>query len=125
MDHLLSVSLDKSTMPWSVDIDQRAGANHIDRDPRPQTIAWELAGDAAAGALTSFRWLDPVPPDGIFGAPAFAPDGKRMTMTNLNDGPATSGVWTYQLGLELHGQAYSTRSTLPIDTNTNPSIKNN
>lgn len=91
----------------------------------PQTIAWELAGDAAAGALTSFRWLDPVPPDGIFGAPAFAPDGKRMTMTDLNDGPATSGVWTYQLGLELHGQAYSTRSTLPIDTNTNPSIKNN
>jgi hypothetical protein len=125
MDHLLRVTLDKSTNPWSVDIDEHGNPNHIDRSPQPQTIAWELTGDAEAGQLSPLAWLDPAPPSGVFGDPEVAGNGKRMTMSDLNPDPATSGSWDYQLGLTLGGRQYSTRATLPVGTNSNPSIKNN
>jgi hypothetical protein len=125
MDHLLHVTLDKSSSPWLVDIDQQGNPNHIDRSPQLQTIAWELVGDATAGKLSLLVWLDPAPPDGIFGPPELAGDGRRMTLTDRNDNPDTSGSWNYQLSLSLGGQTYSTRAILPTGTTTNPSIKNN
>jgi hypothetical protein len=125
MDHLLRVTLDKSTDPWSVDVDEHGNPNHVDRSPLQQTIAWELEGDAHAGELLPVAWLDPPPPAGVFGMPELASNGKRMTMSDLNEDAATSGSWDYRLSLNLGGQQYSTRSTLPVGTNTNPSIKNN
>jgi hypothetical protein len=123
MDHVLGVSLDKSTTPWSVDIDQHGNANHVGRSPQPQTLVWELTGNAAGGDLQPLEWIE-APPEGIFGPPELAANGQRMTLTDLNDGPASSGTWIYRLSLTLDGQEYSTRETLPTGTTTNPSIKN-
>ena len=125
MDHLLRVTLDKTTTPWSVDIDQKDNANRVDRNPQPQTIVWELTGDAATGQLQLLSWVDPTPPAGVFGPAQVAPNGNRMSMTDLNDGPGSSGDWIYRLSVVLDGQEYSTLQTLPVGTNTNPSIKNN
>lgn len=123
MDHVLRVSLDTSSTPWSVDIDQHDDANHVGRSTQPQTLAWELTGNAAGGDLLPLEWVEP-PPEGIFGPPQLAANGQRMTMTDLNDGPDSSGAWTYMLSLTLDGERYSTRETLPTGTTTNPSIKN-
>jgi len=125
MEHQLHVSLDKSTTPWSVDIDQRGDANHVERSLEPQLLAWELTGDAASGNLLALQWLDPAPPEGIFGPPELVKNGQRMTMTDRNHGPDSSGSWVYRLSLALDGQQYSTRSILLTGTTTNPSIKNN
>src|SRR5690348_15402144 len=122
MEHLLRVTLDKSTRPWTVDIDQNGNANHIGRSAQPQTIVWALEGDAAGGQLLPLSWIQ-TPPDGIFGPAEVAPNGQRMQMSDLNDEPASSGDWVYRLSLELDGQTYTTLDT--TGTNTNPSIKNN
>lgn len=124
MEHVLSVSLDKSTTPWSVDIDPHGNANHVGRSPQPQTLAWELTGNAAQGDLLPLQWVQQ-PPQGIFGPPELAANGQRMTMTDLNDGPGSGGSWIYMLRLTLDGTQYATRETLPTGTTTNPSIKNN
>lgn len=122
MEHVLRVTLDKSTQPWTVDIDQQGNANHIDRNPLPQTIEWKLEGDAANGQLQPLSWVD-TPPEGIFGPAQLASNGKSMQMTDLNKDAATSGDWLYRLSVALDGQTYSTLDT--TGTNTNPSIKNN
>jgi hypothetical protein len=122
MEHLLRVTLDQSTQPWTVDIDQNGNANHIDRSAQPQTIVWELEGNAANGQLLPMSWVE-TPPDGIFGPAQLAPNGKSMQMTDLNDDAASSGDWVYRLSVELDGQTYSTLDD--TGTNTNPSIKNN
>lgn len=125
MEHLLRVTLDKSTQPWTVDIDQRGNANHIARDRKRQTIEWALEGDAAKGQLQPLSWVDPQPPEGIFGIPQVSPDGHRMSMTDDNPDEASAGDWIYRLSLALDGETYSTLDTGPGGTNTNPSIKNN
>ena len=124
MDHVLNVSLDKSTTPWLVDIDQHGNANQVGRSPQPQTLAWELTGYAAGGDLLPLKWVEP-PPPGIFGPPEVAANGQRMTMTDLNDDQDSTGTWIYSLSLTLDGQEYSTQGTIPTGTTTNPSIKNN
>jgi hypothetical protein len=124
MEHVLNVSLDKSTTPWSVDIDQHDNANQVGRSPQPQTLAWELTGNAAGGDLLPLQWVEQ-PPEGVFGPPELAANGQRMTMTDLNDSPDSSGTWIYMLSLTLDGEEYSTLSTVPTGTTTNPSIKNN
>ena len=122
MEHVLRVTLDKTTQPWTVDIDQHGYANHIDRSAQPQTIVWTLEGDAAGGQLQPLRWID-TPPDGIFGPPVLAAHGQRMQMSDFNHDQATSGNWIYRLSVELDGETYTTIDT--TGTNTNPSIKNN
>ena len=122
MDHVLRVTLDKSTRPWTVDIDQSDNANHIDRSAQPQTIVWTLEGDAANGQLQPLSWVD-APPEGIFGPAEVAANGQRMLMSDLNDDAASSGDWIYRLSVELDGQTYTTLDS--TGTNTNPSIKNN
>lgn len=112
MDHLLSVSLDKTTTPWSVHVDPHGHANHVYPDPEPQTLAWELTGNAAGGALLPLQWLSK-PPKGIFGEPVLAPNRKRMTMTDLDDRPESRGSWTYLLCLMLDGKQYSTAKSCP------------
>jgi len=125
MPNFLNVSLDKTTTPWSVDIDQTGNANHVARNAAAQTITWQLVGNAATGSYVSFQWQAPVPPNAIFGP--FTPDpnnNRRATMSDLNSSQATSGSWIYKLTIEVDGVEYSVIISL-VDTNTNPSIKNN
>ncbi|MCX7512878.1 hypothetical protein [Frateuria sp. STR12] len=123
MDHVLSVTLDKSATPWSVDIDQHGNANQVGRNPQRQTLVWQLTGNAASGELLPLQWVE-TPREGIFGPPEVTANGQRMTMTDLNKGQDSTGTWIYMLSLTLDGQQYSTRTTLPTGTTTNPSIKN-
>ena len=105
--HVLNVSLDKSTTPWSVQVDPQGHANHVYRHRERQTLTWKLTGNAAGGALLPLQWIRQ-PPEGIFGEPELALNGKRMTMTDLNDRPESQGSWTYLLCLMLDGERYST-----------------
>jgi hypothetical protein len=125
MPNNLAVTLDESTTPWSVDVDQHDKANEVGRSPNAQTITWQLEGNAATGNIISFAWLSsPPPPGGTFGAFSIGGNGNQATMSDLNNSASTAGTWIYQLTIEVDDQEYSTIAALPIGTNTNPNIKN-
>lgn len=125
MPNNLHVTLDESKTPWVVDVDQQGNANHVSRGSNTQTITWQLTGNAASGSIISFAWLDTPPPNTIFGTPAISGNGNQLTVTDLNNSASTTGIWTYQLTINVGGSDYSTISNLPTATTTNPSIKNN
>ncbi|WP_424682128.1 hypothetical protein [Frateuria sp. YIM B11624] len=110
--HVLSVSLDKSTTPWSVLVDPHGHANHVYRHRKRQTLTWKLTGNAAGGALLPLQWIRQ-PPKGIFGEPKLDSNGKRMTMTDFNHHAESRGSWTYLLCLMLDGKRYSTAKSCP------------
>lgn len=120
----LSVTLDKSRNPWLVDIDQKNNANQVARNAEAQTITWQLTGDAASGNITGFRWINQ-PNYGIFQNPVIAPNGNSMTMSDLNNSDSTTGIWTYQLTIEVGGQIYQSGVTSLTAVPSNPTIKNN
>ncbi len=119
----LKVSLDKSTTPWSVDVDQKGNPNHVPRHNKAQTITWHLHGNAATGSFESFQWLDPQPDDGIFGEPSGL-GTKELDISDLNDSAASEGTWTYRLGITVGDGTYYTIADIPTNTTTNPTIKN-
>lgn len=126
MPNNLAVSLDQTTTPWSVDVDEHGNANQVSRSPNSQTITWQLESNAATGTIVNFAWLtNPPPASTIFGPFAIAPNGKQATMSDLNASVATTGSWIYQLTINVGGTNYTTIAALKIGTNTNPSIKNN
>jgi hypothetical protein len=132
MPNLLKVTLDNSTSPPSLDIDQKDNANHVSRGPNAQTITWQLNGNAASGSFNAqnaakpgFAWVDPAPPAGIFGSPTLSSNGNEITMSDLNNSASTAGDWVYQLGATIGGVVYQSNKTSLTETNTNPSIKNN
>lgn len=126
MPNNLSVTLDKSTTPWSVDVDQHGNPNWVSRNSNSQTITWELQGDAATGSFVCFQWISNPPPNAtIFGSFTVGQNGKQATMSDLNDSDSTAGTWIYQLTIDVGGNNYSTIAALgPRAVNTNPSIKN-
>ena len=76
MPNHLQVTLDQSTPPWWVDIDQSGNANHVIQSPDVQSITWQLTGNAASGSLVALTDPDPgfarvgmAPPFGVFGSP--------------------------------------------------------
>ncbi|WP_130617629.1 hypothetical protein [Dyella amyloliquefaciens] len=128
----LSVTLDETTSPWLVDVSQKDNANHVPRGNNQQTITWQLTENAASGRIVSCSWLnDPPtfnpPPSGIFGPFVIAPNGKSMTLSDLNNGSNTTGEWYYQIGVQLvaNGTIYYSGAVAITGTATNPSIKNN
>ena len=123
MPNQLRVSLDKSTQPWSVHVDQQGNANHVDRSPDPQTIIWQLTGNAASGAIVSFAWVDTLPPDGIFGSPAISSNGNQMTLTDTHDSARSAGIWSYELTINVGGTDYSTLTELPAGRSATPVIR--
>ncbi|MGB5939718.1 MAG: hypothetical protein WBG81_09825 [Rhodanobacter sp.] len=132
MPNLLKVTLDNSTSPPSLDIDQKDNANHVSRGPNAQTITWQLNGNAASGSFNAqnaakpgFAWVDPPPPAGIFGSPTLSSNGNEITMSDLNNSASTAGDWVYQLSATIGGVVYQSNKTSLTETNTNPSIKNN
>lgn len=130
MPNNLHVTLDKSTTPWRLDIDQKDHANQVDRDPQKQTITWQLSGEAASGSFDAqtdpqpgFAWLEP-PPDGIFGNPGPGSNPNQITMSDFNHDASTAGTWTYQLAATIDGVVYQSGATSITGTTTNPWIKN-
>jgi hypothetical protein len=130
MPNNLRVTLDESTTPWCLDIDQSNGANHVSRSPNAQTITWQLT--EASGSFNTqddpkpgFAWVDPPPPAGIFGPPVLQANGNQLTMSDLNNGAGTTGDWIYQLSATIDNVVYQSNKTSITGQTTNPSIKNN
>jgi hypothetical protein len=128
---MLNVTLDKTTNPWTVDVDQHNNANEFSRSPNTQTITWQLTGNAASGSFVpmsdpnpGFSWVS-APPTGIFSyPPTISGNGNTMTMTDLNNSTTTAGTWTYILRVNVGGTVYCTETTSITATNTDPTIKN-
>ncbi len=132
MPNHLKVTLDKSTNPWCLDIDQKDNANHVSQGPNAQTITWQLSGNAASGSFDAqnaskpgFIWVSvPPPSNSIFGNPELSPNGNEMTMSDLNNSASTTGDWLYQLSATIGGVIYQSNKTSITGQNTNPTIKN-
>ena len=135
----MNVTLDKTTNPWTVDVDQHGNGNHFGRNASTQTITWQLTGDAASGFFVpmsdpslnpGFSWVSE-PPQGIFGyPPTISSNGNQMTMTDLNsgtlpNGTSTVGTWTYKLRVNVGGTVYTSLAISIRATNNNPTIVNN
>lgn len=127
----LKVSLDTSTSPPRLDVDQHGNPNHVSRSSSAQTITWQLTGNAATGSFNAqdapqpgFAWME-VPPAGIFGPPTPGGNGKKITMNDLNNSAGTTGEWIYRLSATIDGQVYQSDAISIGGTTTNPSIKNN
>ena len=130
MPNNLNVTLDKSSTPWAVDVDQHGKGNEVGKGPGAQTLPWQLTGNAASGAFVSltdpapgFAWVS-APPDGIFGTPTLSQNGNQLTMSDLNSSANTSGSWTYRLRINVGGTVYSTNTVSLALTTTNPIIIN-
>lgn len=131
MPNNLNVTLDTSTSPSAVDVDQHGKDNEVSQGPSAQTITWQLTGNAASGSFVpmtdsapGFQWIS-APPDGIFGTPTVSQgSGNQLTLTDLNPGTGTQGSWTYILRINVDGTVYSTKTTSLTATTTNPVIIN-
>ncbi len=129
----LDVTLDTTTTPPYLDVDEQDGTNHINRNSVSQTIKWKLTSNASHGTFNSptdpshpgFQWVGTAPDSTIFGPARLSPDGKEITMTDLNNAEATTGEWVYQLSATIGGTVYQSATTTITATTTNPSIKNN
>ena len=131
MPNHLQVTLDQSTTPWCVDIDQSGNANHVSQSPNAQNITWQLTGNAASGsfvALTDpdpgFAWVGMAPPSGVFGSPTLGANGNQLTISDLNNSSSTSGSWTYILRVSVGGVVYQSKTTSLAATTSNPTIVN-
>ncbi len=131
MPNNLQVTLDQSTTPWCVDIDQSGNANHVSQSPNAQTITWQLTGNAASGsfvALTDpdpgFAWVGTAPPSGIFGSATLSANGNQLTISDLNNSASTQGTWTYILRVNVGGVVYQSKTTSLAATTSNPTIVN-
>lgn len=133
MPNILQVTLDKTTTPWTVDINESGNANHVSQSPNAQTITWQLSGNAATGSFgavndpthPAFAWIGTAPPSGIFGTPTLSANGNTLTMTDLNNSTSTQGTWIYKLWIQVGGTYYSSLATSIRANNTDPTIKNN
>ncbi|AIF45969.1 hypothetical protein [Dyella japonica] len=124
MPNNLKVSLDETTNPWVVKIDEKGNANEVARNPEQQTITWQLDGNAATGDIIDFNWVGTQPKADIFGQPKYNNNDHNMTLTDLNNSAATTGDWIYKLTIEVDNNQYSTNASI-TGTTDNPTIKNN
>jgi len=131
MPNDLHVTLDTSTTPPCLDIDQSNGANHVSRSPNAQTITWQLTGNAASGSFNTqsapepgFAWVGTPPPAGIFGPPTLSSNGNEITMSDLNNSASTAGDWIYQLSATIGNVSYQSKKTSITGQTTDPTIKN-
>lgn len=126
MANPLKVKLDKTTTPWTVDIDENNGANHFPQSANSQTISWQLTGNAATGTFVDFYFLPNQTPDPgtIFGAPNYGTDKKSLSVSDNNISSSTTGTWIYYLEINVDGSPYSTTSSTLTAVTNNPTIKN-
>lgn len=130
MPNNLNVTLDTSTSPSSVDVDQHGKGNEVSNSPNAQTIVWHLTGNAASGSFVAlddpapgFAWIS-APPEGIFSPPSRSPNGNQLTISDVNNSSGTAGSWTYVLRVNVGGTVYSTKTISLKATTTNPVIVN-
>ncbi len=130
MPNNLNVTLDTSTTPWAVNVDQHGKDNEVSQGPNAQAITWQLTGNAASGsfvALTDpnpgFAWIS-APPPGIFSSPSLSSNGNQLTITDTNNSSTTTGSWTYMLRVNVGGTVYSSKTLSLAATTTNPIIIN-
>lgn len=132
MSNTLYVTLDQTTNPWSVDVNQSNNANDVAQNALAQTITWQLNGNAAAGTFNSltdphnpgFAWAGTAPRAGIFHTPALNANGNTLTISDLNNSSSTTGTWTYKLSINVGGNLYDTITTSITAKNTNPTVIN-
>lgn len=127
----LKVTIDFSLTPPALDVDQKDNTNHIPRSSERQDIVWQLVGNAASGSFDSvdgeppgFAWLGDGPPKDVFGKPELKSNGNQLTLTDLNDGPNSAGIFIYQLYATVDKKCYSTIAELRMGAATNPAIIN-
>jgi hypothetical protein len=133
MEIKLDVTLDTTTTPPYLDVDEQDKSNHIPRNPVRQTIKWKLTSNASGGTFNSmddpnnpgFQWASSGPGGTIFTTATVSPDGKEITITDLNDGNGSVGQWVYQLSAMINGSLRQSNKTSPAAVVTNPMIKNN
>jgi len=126
-----NVTLQVTLKNGSLDVDQSGNGNQIAHG-QTVTITWHLSGagvnPGSFNAISDpthpgFAWIQP-PPSGVFGQAQLADNGDKITITDANDSTSSSGEWVYQLCATINGVPYSTISTLPTGTTTDPRIKN-
>lgn len=128
----LDVTLDTTTTPPYLDIDQQDNTNHVSRNPLRQIIKWKLTSNAYNGAFNSisdpnnpgFQWIGTAPNGAIFTSATLSDDAREITITDLNDSETSTGEWIYRLCATIGGQVYQSNSVSLTETTTNPSIKN-
>lgn len=130
MPNNLNVTLNQSTTPWTVVVDQNGKDNEISQSQNAQTITWQLTGNAASGSFVpmsdpnpGFAWLS-APPAGVFGTPSLSNNGNQLTVTDTNNSANSTGTWTYVLRVNVGGTVYSSGSISITGTDTTPWIKN-
>jgi hypothetical protein len=110
------------------------GNNRVRTDPHATKITWHLDGEVAQGAFLpvpaqggkqpGFEWLEPTPPDGLFGDPQISQSGNALVLEDHHHSSKTDGVWFYRLAVELDGVTYSTSGVLRINMLGDPNIIN-
>lgn len=134
MPNVMNVTLDKSSSPWRVDVDDSGNQNEVGQSPNAQTIQWQLSGNAATGSFVAmtatepgFQWMGDAseqPPSGIFSTPVPSNNGNSLSMTDLNNSSATQGQWIYMLRVNVGGVVYTSEYETIEGTKTNPVIVN-
>ena len=134
MANIINVTI-ASTNPPLLAVNDAGGQNNVNQSPNPQTIKWQLTGNAAQAAflpMTSnppgFSWItkpSPQQPNGPFGAPVLGANGNSLTITDDHSGSTTNGSWIYMLRAMLDGVIYTTTASTGIGAGVdNPIIIN-
>lgn len=125
-----NVTLQVTLKNGSLDVDQSGNGNQIAHG-QSITITWHLNGlGVSPGSFNAiddpthpgFSWIQQ-PPPGVFGQAQLADNGHKITITDANNSTSSSGEWIYQLCATINGAPYSTITTLPTGTTTDPMIK--
>ena len=95
-------------------------------------IVWEIDRNvhltfvSLAASEPGFSWLDPAPPEGVFGPPIISiNDPKILSIEDNNTKENSPGSWSYCLRAEdKKGHVYTTCGTVRISVPPNPIIIN-
>lgn len=134
MTNIITVTI-ASTSPPLLNVDDVGGKNNVDKSPNPQTIKWQLTGNAAQGAFLpmtgnppGFSWIttpSPQQPNGPFGVPVVGANGNSLTITDDHSSSSTDGTWIYMLRVMLDGVMYTTTASTGLGAGVdNPIIIN-
>lgn len=120
-----NVTLQVTLKDGSLDVNQSGNGNQIAHG-QSVTITWHLS-PGSFNAIDDpthpgFSWIQQ-PPPGVFGQAQLADNGHKITITDANNSTNSSGEWIYQLCATINGAPYSTITTLPTGTTTDPMIK--
>jgi len=124
--------LDVTLKDGHLDVDQSGNGNQIAHS-QSVTITWQLTGNAASGTFNAmdatnpgFQWIQDTP-SGVFGTAGLHANDNQIQISDNNTDPNgvnSVGTWIYQLYATINGTPYSTETTSPAETMTDPTIQN-